>query len=312
MRRLNRALVIGGAGFFGSWLVEVLLDEGIEPTVLDKRSASELPAAADIVQGDVVDVDLLAILETRKIGAVFQLAGSGTVPQTLLRPIDDLRRNTITTLAVLEAARHAERPPLVAFVSSAAVYGEGERMPMPEDHRMNPVSPYGISKLASELYVSLYSRLYDIPTLSVRPFSLYGPRQRKLVVYDLLTRALDGESPLTVLGSPDVSRDFVFVEDAAQALLTLARVAAAKGEAYNVASGRPTTLGELVATLLELTGLSTVARFTGDVRPGDPLHWEGDPARARALGARCETPLREGLGRTVEWVMRVREAEAVA
>ncbi len=84
------------------------------------------------------------------------------------------------------------------------------------------------------------------------------------------------------------------------------------GEAYNIASGRPTTLGELVATLLELTGSSTVAQFTGDVRAGDPIHWEDDPARARALGARCETPLRDGLVRTVEWVVRMREAESVA
>lgn len=311
MRRLNRALVVGGAGFFGSWLVEALLDEGVETVALDRRPPAGLGAADELVHGDAVDVDA-EFLDALGVDAVFQLAGSGSVPPTLLRPLDDLHRNAVTTVSVLEAARHTRCRPLFIFVSSAAVYGEGEWMPMPEDHPLKPVSPYGISKLAAEHYVSLYAGLHELRTFLVRPFSLYGPRQRKLVVYDLLARIVDGESPLTVHGSSAVTRDFVFVEDAARALVTLARAARANGEAYNIASGRPTSLGELVSTMLELAGGSTVARFTEKVRPGDPMHWEGDPARARELGARCETPLREGLARTVEWVVRTREAAAVA
>jgi UDP-glucose 4-epimerase len=313
MRSLNRALVVGGAGFFGSWLVEALLEAGVRTTVVDERAeaAAALPEPVELVEGDVSDLDLHGLFRKSAFDAVFQLAGSGTVPQTLLRPAEDLRRNTTTTLAVLEAARHGESPPLVLFVSSAAVYGEGRHMPMTEDHPLAPVSPYGISKLAAERYVSFYSTQYGIPTLSVRPFSLYGPRQRKLVVYDLLCRAFDGEVPLTVLGSPDVSRDFVFVEDAARMLVTLARAAPAVGEAYNLASGRPTTLGELVETLLGAAGLPDAAVFTGNVRPGDPLHWEGDPAKATALGAVCTTELRDGLRSTADWFIRSKEAESV-
>jgi UDP-glucose 4-epimerase len=280
----------------------MLVAEGIEVTVLDHRTGDDLPASVGFLHGDAIDYDIAATLDSRRIDAVFQLAGSGVVPQTLLRPLDDLRRNTATTLAVLESAKAAEHAPLVCFVSSAAVYGEGESMPMAEDHPLHPVSPYGISKLAAEKYVALYSHLYAIPAFSVRPFSLYGPRQTKLVVYDLLTRALDGESPLTVIGSADVSRDFVFIADAAAALVTLARSAPAAGEAYNIASGRPATLGELVATLLDVVGLTSGVRFTGQVRPGDPLHWDGDPARAAALGAVCATTLHDGLRLTAEWV----------
>jgi UDP-glucose 4-epimerase len=314
MRSLNRALVVGGGGFVGSWLVEALLDEGIATTVVDERAdaAANLPGEIELLEGDVGELDLHTILAERAVDAVFQLAGSGSVPQTLLRPLEDLRRNVATTLAVLEAARHADSPPLVAFVSSAAVYGEGQRMPMAEDHPLAPVSPYGISKLAAEHYVSLYAQLYAIPTFSVRPFSLYGPRQRKLVVYDLLARAFDGESPLTVLGSAEVSRDFVFVGDAVRGLVTLARAAPANGEAYNIASGKPTTLAELVSTLLAAAGLATAHAFTGSVRPGDPLRWEGDPGRALGLGVRCDTPLRDGLRSTVKWFVHTREAGAVA
>ena len=166
----------GRGGFYGSWLVERLVLEGASTIVLDERPAS-LPSGVEILQADAVDVDLSALIDHHEIDTVFQLAGSGTVPQTLRRPLDDLRRNTVTSLAVLEAVRNAKRTPLVAFVSSAAVYGEGEVMPMAEDHPLRPVSPYGISKLAAERYVSLYASLYEIPAFSVRPFSLYGPRQ---------------------------------------------------------------------------------------------------------------------------------------
>ena len=120
-------------------------------------------------------------------------------------------------------------------------------------------------------------------------------------MYDLLTRLHEGERPLRMLGAPDVSRDFVFVEDAARGLVVLARAAAADGEAYNLASGRSTSLNELATTLVDISGMEADVEFTGEVRAGDPLHWTGDPQRARALGARCDTPLVEGLRRTAEW-----------
>jgi UDP-glucose 4-epimerase len=303
VRSIRRALVVGGAGFVGSWLVEALLEESIETIVLDRMSThSREPAAgADVIVEDALQADLSALLDDREIDVLFHLAGTASVPPSLARPIDDLERNAGTTLAVLEGARHARRSPLVGFISSAAVYGEGRQMPMTEDHPLEPVSPYGISKLAAETYVRLYAQLYGLPTFSVRPFSLYGPRQRKLVVYDLLCRAADGEDPLVVLGAPEVSRDFVYVADCARALLVLARRAPALGEAYNVASGVGTPLGELVPAILRAVGSDAPVAFTGSVRQGDPLRWEGDPTRAQALGATFDTPLEAGLRRTAEW-----------
>lgn len=310
MRRLRRALVVGGAGFLGSWVVETLLGHGVETTVLDRLSthAGYLVDGADVVVGDVMHVDVTGLLDERGIDTVFHLAGTPTVPPSLARPLDDLNRNAGTTLAVLEGARQAAEPPLVALASSAAVYGEGLHMPMNEDHPLAPVSPYGVSKLAAETYVRVYARLYGLSTFAVRPFSLYGPRQRKLVVYDLLSRALDGESPLVIRGSADVSRDFVYAGDCARALVTLAGRAPARGEAYNIASGRGTPLGELAPALLEAAGIEPEIRFTGNVRPGDPLRWEGDPTRATSLGAAFDTPLREGLRETARWVVAERAA----
>lgn len=313
MRGLSTAIIVGGAGFYGGWLTAELLAQDVAVTVVDtsaRAAADDLPAV-ELVTGDAVELDLRALIDERGADAVFQLAGTGLVPASLAHPLDDLTRNAATTVAVLEAARNATAAPLVAYVSSAAVYGEGIRMPMDEDHPLAPLSPYGISKLAAESYVRLYARLYGVKTFSVRPFSLYGPRQRKLVVYDLLQRLLDGENPLVVDAPAEVSRDFVYVEDAAQGLVALARNAPAAGEAYNVASGQRTTLRELVETLIDVAGLEAGFEFRGELRPGDPLRWDGDASRAQALGARFDTPLAEGLRRTVEWLAATREPNGV-
>jgi UDP-glucose 4-epimerase len=312
MRRFERALVAGGAGFLGSWVVELLTSLGVEVVVLDRTStpAAAPPAEFETVRGELPDFALGELLAARSFDVIFQLVGTPTVPPSVERPLEDLRRNTASTLSVLEAARSCDRFPLVVLVSSAAVYGESVSLPMDEEHPLRPISPYGISKLAAEHYIRVYAAMYGIPAFCVRPFSLYGPRQRKLVVHDLLVRALAGESPLTVLGSPDVSRDFVFARDAAEMLVTLALEAPARGEAYNIASGRPVTLGDLVATLLEVTGSTAPARFSGSVRPGDPLHWHGDPGRAAALGAAASTSIRDGVARTAAWLTEQRRETA--
>jgi UDP-glucose 4-epimerase len=297
MRELSHALVLGGSGFIGSWLVERLLDEGVEVTVLDRALGQE------VNQESVAEV-----LGQAPVDAIFHLANAALVPPSVDEPMEDLESNVATTLGVLEAMRQARSGAVMVFVSSAAVYGDAQYHPMDEDHPLEPKSPYGVSKLAAERYVRLYARLHGVHGLAVRPFSLYGPRQRKLVVYDLLTRLHQGERPLRLLGSPDVTRDFVFVEDAARALCVLARGAAAGGEAYNLASGRATSLHELATRLIGVSGIEVDVEFTGEVRPGDPLNWTGDPRRAHALGVRCETQLAEGLRRTAEWFSAARAA----
>ena len=310
MRELSHALVLGGSGFIGSWLVERLLEEGVEVSVLDPATP-RIPPGSPVrhIDAHVTEQSVEEALAQAPADAVFHLANAALVPPSVDRPMEDLERNVVTALAALEGLRRARSGAVMVFVSSAAVYGDARYEPMDEDHPLEPESPYGVSKLAAERYVRLYARLHGLRGLSVRPFSIYGPRQRKLVVYDVLTRLHEGERPLRMLGSPDVSRDFVFVEDAVRGLVVLARAAAADGEAYNLASGLSTTLGELASTLVDVSGMEADVKFTGEVRPGDPLHWTGDPRRAGALGVRCDTPLVEGLRRTAEWFAAEEAAE---
>jgi UDP-glucose 4-epimerase len=296
--------VLGGAGFLGRWVLGALLEIGTRVVSLDRDPRGRLlDLDVESVQGDVASGDRLLpnLMAARTFDLVVHAVGTGSVPRSLEHPLGDLGSNAGTTLAVLETLAALDPPPLLVLVSSAAVYGDSVRLPIDEDHPLEPVSPYGVSKLAAEQYVRLYARLHGFPALSVRPFSLYGPGQRKLVVHDLLSRLEAGEDPLVVTGRPDITRDFVFVQDAARGVVTLGQRAPGVGEPYNLSSGRGTSLGELTAALVEATGRQAEVRFTGDARAGDPLRWEGDQRRSAALGARCDMPLAEGLRRTVAW-----------
>ena len=304
MRSFSRALALGGTGFIGRHLVAHLEDEGIQTVAVGREGLAGAPEAWKVVQSELNALDMPKLFAEHEPDVVFHLANTSLVPASVVAPFEDLVANAGTTVAVLEALRSMSSPPLLVFVSSAAVYGTAESVPMDEDHPLRPVSPYGVSKLASEQYIRLYCEQHELPAVTARPFSVYGPRQRKLVVYDLLRRLAEGEDPLRVDGSPDVSRDFVWVGDAVRGLLTLARAAPAEGEAYNIASGAETTLGELVDLLIEVSGGAIRAEFSGAIRPGDPWRWVGDPSRAEALGVACDTPLPAGLQLTAEWLLR--------
>ena len=294
-------MVTGGAGFFGSWLVEHLLATGTEVTVVDRQAGAMTPSPGLRVIEATADDATFDTLLAQPLDVVFHLAGPALVPLSLADPWANLEESARPTLALLNAAVRAAAPPTVVLASSAAVYGDPEVLPITEEHRLRPKSPYGVAKLACEQYLRLYHDLYGLPTISVRPFSLYGPRQRKLVIYDLLRRLQAGEDPLVIAGHQDVMRDFVFVGDAARGIAQVARAGRAEGEAYNLCSGTGTALGTLVDLLQQAGGTSADTEFTGSVRAGDPMRWTGDPAGAAALGVRCDTPLLDGLALTAEW-----------
>jgi UDP-glucose 4-epimerase len=304
-RRIGSAVVIGGAGFIGRHLVERLVAEGVSVASVDRDPRGRVEdLKATSIQADAGSGDrtLAEHLAADDVHAVFILVGTGFVPLSLANPKADLENNVLTLLAVLECLRARREPPVVVYFSSAAVYGDAQSPPMSERGPTEPLSPYGVSKLAGEGYVRLYQRLYGIPALSLRPFSVYGPGQRKLVVYDLLRRMLLLEDPLMVRGEAGVTRDYVFVGDVVGSALRLARMAPAEGEAYNVCSGLGTSLGDLAQHLLAAARIDAHVQFSGDLRIGDPVRFLGDPQAMTALGAGCPTPLPEGLRTTVEWI----------
>ncbi|MBL8132607.1 MAG: GDP-mannose 4,6-dehydratase [Anaerolineae bacterium] len=300
-------LITGGAGFIGSHLTEVLVGVGAKVTVVDNLATGNaanlqhLGAQVTLIVGDVGELLRLKRLQVSDYAAIFHLAGNPYIPPSVENPAYDLRENLLNTFNLLEAVREAKERPKLISASSAAVYGNPVRLPIREDDPTVPISPYGVSKLAGERYLAVYSQLYDIAAVSMRFFSVYGPRQKKQVVFDLLRKIEANPHDIEVYGDGTQTRDFAYVMDIAHALVLAAERAPGRGEAYNVASGETTSIGQLVSALCEVCGVAPHIHYTGSVRPGDAERWEVDMQRLTDLGFKPETSLHDGVAAVKAW-----------
>lgn len=300
----RRVLVTGGAGFIGSHLVRRLIALGADVVVVDDFSA---PSARQPEQGAMVheltlpDQAFPQIVRDGRFDAIFHLAGAAYVPPSIEDPVADLRQNVLLTLHVLEAVRRAGLTIPFVYTSSAAVYGSPTELPIREETKVCPVSPYGASKLGAEQYVSLYARLFRMRTAALRLFSVFGPGQRKQVVYDFIAKLHATPNHLLVHGTGDETRDMVYVDDVVSAALCVADRAPLEGEVYNVASGERTSVRQIAEAVAAQLELQPAFEFTGEVRPGDALHWVADISRLRSLGYEPTLGLQEGVDRICAW-----------
>lgn len=303
----TRALVTGGAGFIGSCLVERLVASGAEVTVIDDLSTGSVTNLDAVATS--VDLDARPLAEilaegvdlAARFDVVFHLAANPYIPPSVEDPAFDFALNLDTTFRLLESLRASSARTRLVVASSAAVYGNPVRLPIREVDPTVPISPYGVSKLAAERYVAVYSQLYEMPCASLRLFSVYGPRQRKQVVYDLLHRMSRDPARLEVMGDGTQERDFVYVDDVASAFLTVAEQAPLQGEAINVASDVTYSIAQLVDVLSDVLGIRPEVVYSGSVRPGDAERWSVDASTLSALGYEARVSLRAGLGHTKDW-----------
>ena len=296
----TRALITGAGGFIGSHLTERLLESGWDVSTVS-RSLSGKPNHVRQVLSETRfhEGDLAALLAAETLNHdfdyVFHLAGSASVPDSIAAPAVDLQNNVGLTLALLENVRHRSHKPKLVYLSSAAVYGNPVNIPITEENSVAPISPYGISKLASESYMRVYSEIFGVPTVVVRPFSVYGPRQEKLVIYDLLKQLEAGGTTLNIRGDGTQARDFIHISDVIDAILAIALKAPFAGEAYNIGSGSSVTVKDLVSLLLEATGQARKVVYSDKINAGEPLRWQVDIAKLRALGFSPRVSLKDGL-----------------
>ena len=289
-------LVTGGAGFIGSHIADALCADN-DVRILDNFSTGDPanpPDAATVIEGDIRDE---AALSDAIAGAdiVFHEAAIVSVAQSVADPTASHAVNTEGTLAVLEAARRQDAR--VVFASSAAIYGAPESMPVAETDSREPSSPYGLEKLSGDHYCRLYADLYDLPTVALRYFNVYGPRQSGGDYAGAIT-AFAGQAreggPLTVHGDGEQTRDFVNVADVVQANL-LAATTDATGEAFNVGTGRRHTIRHVAEVIRDAVGPDAEITHT-DPREGDIRHSGADISKATdRLGYEPTVALDDGL-----------------
>lgn len=331
-----RAVVTGGHGFIGAWVVRRLAAEGCRVLIVDHRDAA--PASSpeiDSVAADIASPEAARAVVAFEPELVVHAAAQTRVSRSVAEPAEDARVNVGGTVAMLEAARQARSRGFV-FLSSAAIYGEPGRLPLRESHSARPLSPYGLSKLAATTYVDYYRSAGLVPALALIPANAYGPGQEVgsdgAVVASFMRAAVAGE-PLTLAGDGTQTRDFVYVEDIVEAIWLAWRwleagaelaegvrgagreaaasadpevaaasdgVSAALGS-FNLGTGVQTRIADLAARV-EVASGRKLGRVAVPSRPGDIRRSCLDPALARAtLGWSAAVGLDEGLARTFAW-----------
>jgi UDP-glucose 4-epimerase len=298
----SRAIVTGGAGFIGSHVVDALLADGYEVTVIDNLSSGDAARVADaakLVELDIVDAPALdALIAEVKPRAIFHLAAQSSVVVSVDNPGLDCEVNVRGTLNVLESAGRCEAP--VVFTSTGgALYGDAAPMPTPEDRIPAPLSPYGASKWAAEAYVNTWSLSSGIPHAVCRLGNVYGPRQSPHgeagVVAIFSNHLYTGKVP-KLYGHGTPTRDYVYVADVVSALLT----ASGRSGTYNIATSVETDVASVWSELSKAAG-KQIEPELADLRPGELTHSRLDISRAeRELGWRPEVPISEGLRLTYE------------
>jgi nucleoside-diphosphate-sugar epimerase len=302
-----KVLVTGGAGFIGSNLVEALVDRGDDVRILDNFSTGSRTnlegLEAEILEGELRSYERVHAA-VRGVDVVFHLGALGSVPRSVQDPLTSSAVNVEGTLNVLLAARD-ENVRRVVFASSSSIYGSAGELPRTEEMAPDPISPYGVAKLAAERYCVSFSRVYDqFETVVLRYFNVFGPRQSPrsqyaAVVPLFITRIASGE-PIVVYGDGEQSRDFTYVANVVDATLRAADAPGASGRIFNIAAGRPASVNDLAAAIGEILG-KPVRREEAPPRPGDVRDsWADVSAAGSGLGYETQVSLEDGLRLTID------------
>ena len=308
-----KVLVTGGAGFIGSYLVDSLLTDDTQVTVVDNFE-SDYPAEVKrrniaahlnhpgyaLVPFDLRAPEPLIKQVPRTVDVVVHLAGKAGVLPSLADPISTYAANVNGTIAVLEYARAAGVPKVV-FASSSSVYGESPYPPWDEDDILSPVSPYGASKLAGEQLLRLYSRLYGIQAIALRYFTAYGPRQRPDLAIHKFARCLRDGRPVTLYGDGSSRRDYTYIDDIVAGTRQAMAYQAAGFHAFNLGSGAPVTLLQMAKQVATAMRRQAVVEHH-PVQAGDPpVTWARIDKARRDLGYQPSLSFADGVTRFVDW-----------
>jgi len=306
---LKKVLITGGAGFIGSHIAEKVLEMNYEVIIYDNLSTGKLSNLAQIkdhikfIQGDIRDYDLLKKSLTG-CDIIFHEAAEVSVPKTVKNPIETTMINDIGTLNVFETARQCGIKRVV-FASSCAVYGDDPKLPKTENMIPMPKSPYAAQKIMGEYYAKLYNDLYNLETVCLRYFNVFGPRQDPSSPYSgvisiFATKAINNEQPI-IYGDGNQYRDFVYVKDVVKANILAAIKEDVGGQVFNIGTANCITINELWELICKQTNLSLKPRYE-PARSGDINKSTSDISHTiKSLKYTPSISFPEGLKETLAW-----------
>ncbi len=311
---MMKVLVSGGAGFIGSNIVRALLERGDTVRVLDNFSTGKRANLdgldPEVIEGDIRNLETVSAA-TRGMTHVIHLAAFVSVPGSIEDPIACNDVNIAGTLNMLLAARKSGIKRFV-FASTTAVYGSGNDSQLREDSPLNPLSPYGISKLAAEKYCNLFDMTHGLETVALRYFNVFGPHQNPdseyaAVIPRFITALLNHQQPI-IYGDGNQTRDFVYVGNVVQSNILALETPDAAGYAFNIGSGEAVSINRLLYVLSDIMEADVPPKYAPP-RPGDIRHSTADISKAGVtLGYNVDINLYEGLSSTLRWYQGQQEA----
>ncbi|HID44096.1 MAG TPA: NAD-dependent epimerase/dehydratase family protein [Archaeoglobaceae archaeon] len=306
----KKALVTGCAGFIGSHLTDKLLDNGYYVIGIDcftdyyprKIKEANLEKALENANFKLIIKDILDIDEFPKVDYVFHEAAQAGVRTSWGKTFEIYARNNIlATQKLLEFYKDSDIKKFV-YASSSSVYGDVSNLPMKEESLLNPLSPYGVTKLAAENLCYLYYKNYNFPIVSLRYFTVYGPRQRPDMAFNKFVRNLINGKEIMIYGNGEQTRDFTYIDDVVRATI-LAAENDGVGEVLNIGGGSRISINKVISILEEITGKEAKIKYIEKQR-GDVMHTYADVNKAkRLLGWNAKVNIKDGLKKYVEWVI---------
>ncbi len=299
---MKKFLVIGSKGFIGTHLSTHLENSGSEVWGADVIVDYENTHHYHLI--DASNPGFHEIFNNESYDICINCSGAANVSDSLKHPYRDFQLNTSMVFNILEAIRTYQPECKFINLSSAAVYGNPQSLPIKESSNLLPISPYGYHKLMSERICEEFHRFFGLKTCSLRIFSAYGEGLRKQLFWDLHHKAIH-QNKIELFGSGNESRDFIYIHDLIQAILVVAHKAKCEGQSINVANGEEIFIKDCVKTFYDLFEKSVEYEFSQQVKKGDPNNWVADISILKSLGYKQKYSLEEGLENYYKWLRSI-------
>jgi len=297
-----KILVIGSKGFIGSHILNYFKQNKFEVLGCDVVNDYQ---SEDYIQIDATNSDYHFIFKNNQIDVCINCSGAASVPLSLQFPLKDFNLNTVNVFKILEALREYQPNCKFLNLSSAAVYGNPECLPISENAPLNPLSPYGIHKMQSEQICREFYNYYNILTCSLRIFSAYGNGLKKQLFWDMYQK-FSNNTIVELFGTGNETRDFIHIDDISKAIHCVVLNGKFQGEEINVANGEEFTIKYISDVFRNQLNTDIKIVFNNIVKPGDPLNWRADISVLQSMGYHPNVTIEEGINTYIQWIKELR------
>ncbi len=295
----SRVIITGSNGFLGGCICEEFYSHGWDVVGIDLFQQSPIREIKSVI-GSIDSPAFDNLLSDFRPDLIIHAAGTASVQNSLRETLSDFNTNVSLNAGMLDKIRRIAPDTKVLFLSSAAVYGNPQKLPIHEDAPLNPISPYGYHKFMAEKILQEYFEIFDIKSSILRIFSAYGPGLKKQILWDICTKASRNDT-IVLHGTGAETRDFIHKADIARAVMLISRNSEFSNEVFNLASGIQTSTKTVAEILLNSLNFRGSVSFSGQNRPGDPLYWQADIAKITQRGFSSTVDISTGLEEYARW-----------